>query len=355
LETNITGYHDDPRQTVPEFDPVFEIGPEVADSFPALNGEAGERIRKSVELHGMDALGWYSSFHVTSAQWGIYIPVSGIVYLTVHALRELTASNETKAHLAFHAILNHELFHFATDYAVAQAELLFEEPWWGPAKTAFSSNIPDYCMQEEKLANAYMLKAFRTMKPALRVRGKQEALKKFTLLQPAGYCDGDEVQREGWESNLHELASSYLAHSNRARKNPHLWTDSEWDWPQLFPIHPHVDWRYCPIHLVLDGKRFGIPEGYINLFSRLGSIVESKDFQRKYKKLSPELKKAWERTKGLLGRAITRGADFKKWPSEHNNVWSVRVNKGFRAHLRQELGGVWTALAIGNHKEMGHG
>lgn len=183
---------------VPDFDPLIEIGPEIEDTIAALGGVAGERIRKSMEVHGMDALGWYSTFHVTGVQWGIYLPISGIAYLMREAFHGLNVSWETKAHLAFHAILNHELFHFATDYAMAQAELALEEPWWAPAKIAFRAGSPNYCAQEEKLANAYMLKAFRTMKPALRVRGKQQALRDFTLLQPAGYCDGIQVAREGW-------------------------------------------------------------------------------------------------------------------------------------------------------------
>jgi hypothetical protein len=44
-----------------DFDPVIEIGADVDETFPALGGEAGEQIRRSILLHGMDALGWYVS------------------------------------------------------------------------------------------------------------------------------------------------------------------------------------------------------------------------------------------------------------------------------------------------------
>ena len=112
----------------PDFDPVIEIGADVDETFPALGGEAGEQIRHSILLHGMDALGWYVSFHVVRVQWGIYIPVTGIAYLMKNALSKLRATLDAKAHLAFHAILNHELFHFGTDYTIAQAELIHQEP-----------------------------------------------------------------------------------------------------------------------------------------------------------------------------------------------------------------------------------
>ncbi|HKD15950.1 MAG TPA: hypothetical protein VKE71_15555 [Candidatus Angelobacter sp.] len=128
----------------------------------------------------MDALGQYVSFQAVGAQWGIYIPVTGIAYLIKNALSQLRATPDTKRRLAFHAILNHELFHFATDCAIAQAELIHQEPWYVPAKAAFKRQKPDYCVIEEQLANAYMLKAFRTMKLALRIRGKQDALREFT-------------------------------------------------------------------------------------------------------------------------------------------------------------------------------
>jgi hypothetical protein len=171
------------------FDPLFEIGADVDERFPGLDGEAGKKIQQSVQLHGIDALGWYVSFHYPGVQWGIYIPISGMAYLLQHAFGGLSAPVVTKAHLAFHAILNHELFHFVTDYTIAQAELAHQEPWYVPAKRSFRAGTPNYCVEEEQLANAYMLSAFRSMKPALRVRGKQAALRSFVAKQPEGYRD----------------------------------------------------------------------------------------------------------------------------------------------------------------------
>src|SRR5580704_11872261 len=167
----------------------------------------------------MDALGWYVSFHVVGVQWGIYIPVLGIAYLMKNALSKLTATLDTKGHLAFHAILNHELFHFGTDYTVAQAELLHQEPWWVPAKAAFKRRTPNYCVIEEQLANAYMLKAFRTMKPALRVPGKQRALIEFTKEQPEGYREGHLIKSQDWDRCLTALAQEYGRHSTKGAAN----------------------------------------------------------------------------------------------------------------------------------------
>jgi len=339
------------------FDPVFEIGAEVDERFPGLGGDSGKKIQQSVELYGMDALGWYVPFHHPGVQWGIYIPVSGIAYLIKHAFGGLSAPLVTNTHLAFHAILNHELFHFATDYAIAQAELTHEEPWYVPAKRGMRAAEPGYCVEEERLANAYMLSAFRSMKPALRVAGKQAALRAFVSKQPVGYRDALDVRPPQWDGLLEELSQRYGYFSKKYAGHLFLRHPSlGYDWPRLFPIRPRIDWRYCPIHLVDDSMRIGMPPGWLDFFSRLSAIEESEDFKKKLGKLALPIQRAWERMKQKLGLAITAGADFKKWDKGGNGLYSVRVNDNFRAHLqRRTESDDWLAVAIGNHKEMGHG
>jgi ADP-ribosylglycohydrolase len=95
----------------PDFDPVIEIGADVDETFPALGGEAGEQIRRSFLLYGMDALGWYVSFHVVKVQWGIYIPVTGIAYLIKNALSKLTATLDAKANLGSEWVEDYRQWH----------------------------------------------------------------------------------------------------------------------------------------------------------------------------------------------------------------------------------------------------
>lgn len=343
------------------FDPVFEIGAEMDEQLPGLGGAEGRKIQQSVQLHGMDALAWYVSFHHPGLQWGIYIPISGLAYLMKNAFGGLNTSATTKAHLAFHAALNHELFHFATDYAIAQVELEHQEPWYLPSTQATRQKDPPYREEEEALANAYMLKAFRSSKPSLRVKGKQAALRAFVAKQPEGYRDALDIRPSHWASRLESLAWCYGVHSAKNAEHPALWSPGTihrqgYDWPARFPIYPHIDWRYCPIHLVDDSQRYGLPADWLSFFSRLPEINETDDFRKKLKKLSPPIQKAWNRTKQKLGTAITSGADFKKWTKGGSGLFSVRVNANFRAHLqRRNESDEWLAVAIGNHKEMGHG
>jgi hypothetical protein len=338
---------------IPEPQPVFEFGAEIDETRPLLKGQESERIRKSVELKGMDALGCYVTFHVKNLQWGVYISTSGIAYLIQNAFAALPVSFETKAHLSFYSILQHELFHFATDYMVSQWEILLQQPLHIRASKAQKQQPPGYSSTEEMLANAFMLKALRTGKPALKIKGKTEALRQFTLLQPEGYRDGGTVKASQWEEELIVLALQYLRPTSVVH-NELLDLPYPFDFGAFYPLQPKIDWRYCPIHVVHDEHRLEIPRILLNLFSALHNIQESEQFLSMLSQLSPVIRKKWHKTKHLLSVALTPGADFKKWPPAGKNVYSVRVDRSFRAHLAYS-GKSWVALEIGSHSQMGHG
>lgn len=355
-----SGYHslEWPDFEEVDLDPVFEIGPSAEESQPILGKHQLDEIRQSVLVHGTDALGHYLSFHVLGAQWGVYIRLSGIAYLIQDVLAKIPVSHELKAQLAFHAILNHELFHFATDYGIAQMEMLFAEPWWVPTRAHLRNANPGYLLVEEKLANAYMLRAFQAAKAPLRIRGKQEVLREFTMRQPEGYREGVLVRRRGtWDGILIELARAYGQHTRTASAQSLLWrSELGFDWPAQFPLWPKTNWRYCAIHLVDDSRRFGIPAGWLNLFVKLANVEESPEFKAKLGRYGRNIARAWERTKQKLCTHITRGCDFKQWGAGPDGIFSTRVDANFRAHLlRQQDPERWLAFDIGPHKAMGHG
>lgn len=338
-----------------EYLPYFDINAAEDELCHVLDGNEG-KLHQSIQLHGMDALGWYVSFHNSLSPWGIYIPVSGIVHLTKYAFGGLSATFATKAQLSFHAILNHELFHFANDYAIAQAELAHREPWYVPARSKFRGEIPDYCIEEEKLANAYMLSAFRTLKSELMVKGKQSALRSFVKKQPEGYRDALSVRPPHWDRLLAKLAHRYGSSASKSAHHPLIWDSNfGYDWSQHYPIIPRIDWRYCPIHLVDDVVRIGFPLECSKFITRI-NIKETEKFQDILAKLAAPIQRAWERTKIKCRNCITSGMDFKKWPKGGPDCFSIRVNDGYRAHLNLEKeSGNWFTIKIGTHKEMGHG
>lgn len=337
------------------FDPVFEWGADSDEAMRTLGDAADEQIRRSVEVDsGSDALGHYLSFHVRGAQWGATVKASGVAWLATRFFHTLPTDDLTRARLAFHAILQHELFHFATDVAVSQAELGQQQAWWRPALEARRARGEAYSHREECLANVWMLRAFRTALPAYKVLGKQAALKAFVANQPAGYRDALNFRTQCWNAELRGLMAEYASNAGRRADNPLLW--GEYDWACQFPVRPRIDWRNCAIHYKDDSVRFGIPPGWLTFLSRLRVIDESDKFRKQLAKLGRSRQQRWETAKQRAIDTLTAGHDFKPWPKGGPDVWSLRVDRAFRAHLqRDRANDRWIALGIGDHDAMGHG
>ena len=336
------------------FDPVFEWGADSEETIRRLGDAAGEEIRKSVEVaSGSDALGHYLSFHVRGAQWGATVKASGVAWLATRFFNTLPADDLTRARLAFHAILQHELFHFATDVAVSQAELGQRQAWWRPAVEARRARGEPYSHREERLANVWMLRAFRTALPGYQVRGKQAALKAFVGIQPEGYRDALTFEAHHWDADLRKLLFEYAQNAGCQHDNPLLW--GEYDWACQFPVRPRIDWRNCAIHFMDDSARFGIPPGWLTFLSSLQAIDESDKFLRQLAKLGKPQQERWRVAKQRAMSTLTTGHDFKPWPKGGKDVWSLRIDRAFRAHLqRDRVNDRWIALEIGSHGAMGH-
>ncbi len=69
------------------------------------------------------------------------------------------------------------------------------------------------------------------------------------------------------------------------------------------------------------------------------------------------IQQLWQMRKNDLARSTTlKSLDFKQWKKAGPNVYSVRVDSSYGAHLRYVRNeSVWFAEAIGDHKTMGHG
>jgi hypothetical protein len=121
---------------------------------------------------------------------------------------------------------------------------------------------------------------------------------------------------------------------------------------------PSIDWRYCPIHIIHDEKRLGLPSITFDLFLQVAAIEETTRFRKDLARLHPELQRAWLDARNALAVSTEpNGLDFKLWDrAVGSRLYSVRVSKGHRAHLRYvDAERRWYAEAIGSHKEMGHG
>lgn len=335
---------------------LFEVPPEVtdADLRNALGKERLKELHRLEQIHGLDALGWYVTFHQRAYQYGVHIPFDGVVYLAIQAFAGLPLPPERKLELAFHAIARHELFHFSADCMSANWELAAGVSTFWPAAMELR-NANGYDELEEGLANAYMLRGFRHPSQVLsNSGGAYGALKAFCRRQPIGYSDGPEYARS---------RGIYLDHCRQLSRDHHKASKPSWHAPDaldpliFYPGLVRVDWTRCPI-IVHDRDDLLATLGIgISAFRTILQIRETSAFTRSLGKLDKRLQKQWQIRKADLKRSTAlKSLDFKRWKPGGPNCYSVRVDSNFRAHLRYDPAeAFWAAEEIGNHKAMGHG
>jgi len=212
-----------------------------------------------------------------------------------------------------------------------------------------------YIILEEQIANASMIRSFWGGKASQRVRGKTDAVRNFVSKQPIGYRDGGRITRKSEFSKCCELLSRDYVQKIPGYNPQHL---EAIDLNALYPLYPTIDWRYCPIHIIHNEQRFGIPPIDLVLFRKVTNIIETKSFLKNLRKLSTHIQRAWEKVKRMLIETTTAGGlDFKFWERRGDQtIYSVRVKKNYRAHLVYwGKDNIWEAIAVGTHKEMGHG
>ena len=68
------------------------------------------------------------------------------------------------------------------------------------------------------------------------------------------------------------------------------------------------------------------------------------------------LQAKWQNTKAkLVENRLRLGLNFKPWPKDGPERYSVRVGDNYRAQLQHLGAGQWIAYVIGSHKKLGHG
>ncbi len=296
-----------------------------------------------------DALAWYVSFHVDNPSWGIFIPMSSLLYLGHRYFGHILLSPADKWDLAFSILLEHEAFHFATDYAVAQWELLLDRPCWVEfTKRRIAEGT--YLPLEEKLANAYML---RTLESSWR-KSISCAVKRFIAIQPPGYSEGAGcVLEESFNSGLVELTKTYV--TPYAVEHSLNLTTGLFDFGSLFPLDPQGNRNHCPLHFIHDESRLGIPPLSVHFLKCISKINETERFSKSFATLPATIQNRWQKKKAQLALGIPRHPEFEKLKGSAL-LFSIRLNDKFRAHLRPIAGSdAWEAVAVGTHRELGHG
>ena len=331
---------------------IFAEGPQSA-AYPAfldqefLAAKDREIGIDSQQGRGIEALAWYVSFHVSRGTWGIFIPTSSLVYLELRHLNSLRLEQAAKRQVALEMLLEHEMLHFAVDYACAQWEVLLHAPCWRSLMQRRREKGLPYIKLEESLANAYMLRR-------LSVRWNIPVLKeveRFTCRQPSGYNNaGEYVEKGKFDTGLAELAKTYVA-IHASERGLNVFSPC-FDYASIFPVYPSVPGARCPIQIVKDLARFGIPEISVRFLKCIPEIVETELFQKLFSQMPHDIQKRWNRKKEQLKLMLPRHPEFENF----RDHFSLRLGHNFRAHLRPVAGQThWEAFEIGPHTKMGHG
>jgi hypothetical protein len=192
---------------------------------------------------------------------------------------------------------------------------------------------------EESLANAA---AFRWATHAAR-GGLASFAKDFMTLQPHAYArfvEADIELRAELAANLHDLDVRLVA--RRYDQAP-------------FVSEVPLFLRQCPEFVVFTTRRITQVRPALQI-PKVRNVTDGTPVV-KYLKAKSSLRSRWRNTKQKLCRnPTTKGLNFKPW-DQSKDEWSVRIDKGYRAHIRQihAASAVWQAVKIGTHDEMGHG
>jgi hypothetical protein len=259
----------------------------------------------------------------------------------------LRLEQAAKRQVALEMLLEHEMLHFAVDYACAQWEVLLHAPCWRSLMQRRREKGLPYIELEESLANAYMLRrlSVRWNIPILK------AVERFTCRQPSGYNNaGEYVEKGKFDTGLAELAKTYVA-IHASERGLNVFSPC-FDYASIFPVYPSVPVGRCPIQIVKDLARFGIPEISVRFLKCIPEIVETELFQKLFSQMPHDIQKRWNRKKEQLKLMLPRHPEFENF----RDHFSLRLGHNFRAHLRPVAGQThWEAFEIGPHTKMGHG
>lgn len=305
-------------------------------------------LDESVGQQGIEALAWYHPFHVSANKWGIYIPVTSVHYGAERWFNRRIRRSR-RASMALEVLLAHEVMHHACEYAVSQFELLLRAPCWAPARERLKQARLGWFNDEEALANAHSIRKLGVTEPPAIV----ESLHRALLRSPPGYRDFPAaLSDDGFQDHLSEV----LRH-NVGIPAVDLQTGFFEHAFDPLVVFPDIDdaLASCPLFIIDDSRQFDLPPLALRLVPCIPHIVETDRFQKMLRKLNPSVREDWLRMREVLADSVPRYPKFKKLKGGLKELYGIRLNNGFRVHVRPAENGVWEAVEIGPHTAMGHG
>lgn len=308
-----------------------------------LDPDEVEAIEGGIRSRGFETLAFYKSRRYLSARpfpgrWGIFYLKQGLIHVESQIIKSYPGYGDPKK-LAINFLREHERFHYRADLQTLMFEATLGKHLYLPLRKALRGRRSYFV--EEALANRQVWDWAKKG-----VIGLEEFANDFMSLQPNAYARFHEPRIDlaaEWAGTVVELKPpgtafrSDLAHWVEA-------TPSSLLRASLCPeyvIYPHKLSSWVspalvlpPVNVVQDG------EDVVKLLQGRLTHLQSK----------------WKQTKTkLLENRLLHGLNFKPWPKDGPDRYSVRVDDNFRAHLKHLGAGQWLAYVLGPHKKLGHG
>lgn len=308
------------------------------------SSEDSEIIEGGIRAKGFEAIAFYKSKRMIDSlpckgRWGIFYIKQGLDKLAWDISRVYPGYGDPRE-LAHQFLFEHEYYHFQSDIQVLMFEALLKKHLYLPLRRALRNRKSHFV--EEALANRRAYEWAKKQSVGLR-----EFAHDFMSLQPNAYSrfeESKQVLSGEWLASAVDLMPPYS--------------------PPRLDIIPWVGTipkdllrtALCPEYVIYPQKL----SGWIDPAWVPPPVIKITESPKVLKKLQDpkesSLAKKWAITKPrLITDRFSNGLGFKPWPKEGPNIYSVKVDSGFRAHLENLGSGHWTTIKIGNHKEMGHG
>jgi hypothetical protein len=313
-------------------------------AFPPVGVSLEERdlIEGGIRKRGLDALAFYKSRRFINqrpfaGRWGIFYLESGLLHVATEIKLYYPGYSDPRR-LAHQFLLRHEFFHYRCDLQTLALEAVRGKHLYIPLRRALFGRRNLFV--EEAMANRAVYDWAKSSQA-----GIEEFALDFMSLQPGAYA-------RFTEKRIH-LNGEWLANTLDLSPPNCLPRSDIPEWADATPA-TLLRTSLCPQYIIYPRRLSSwldpawVPPPVL-------SIVDHRDVQKRLSGKYRSIAARWTSTKSKLLTERTRlGLNFKPWPKVGRDVYSVRIDDGFRAHLRNEGHGNWLAIALGTHTEMGH-
>lgn len=310
---------------------------------PGISDGDKDLVEGGIRSRGFEAIAFYKSKRFQNqkpfvGRWGIFYINEGLSHVAWLISQTYPGYDDPRP-LARDFLRAHEHFHFRADIQTLMLEATLGKHLYIPTRQRFRRARTHFV--EEAIANR---QAYDWAKPAS--VGLEEFARDFMHCQPNAYSRFLEP--------IADLTGEWIANVVDAQppKCPPRYDLAPWlqSTPKEFMRR-----SLCPEWVIYPHKL----SNWIDPACITPPVTEIADDDKVSKVLARALRslqQPWENTKNKLrSNKDLPGLNFKPWKKDGPRCYSVKVDDGNRAHLRNLGDGKWLAYEIGGHKDLGHG